>query len=133
MSEIKINEKPLLSKITEEEAKKTEKKTFHPGQHVLFKRYSLARYTGSFGSVRSGQLEIPEGYQVLSIQNVVRTSIHDDVETYGVDVWLINSRRVVAEPIYNEPLDIYDYSEPGTVVETMVEEQSPMLVFKPKQ
>ena len=132
MEEIKTNEKPYLAAETEETVKAGKKKTFAPGQHILFKRYSLSRYTDSFGVVRGGQLEIPEGYQIISIQNVIRTSMFGGTETYGVYIWLINYKKVSVEAVYNEPLRIYDYSEPGTVIETMVEEESPTLTFTPR-
>lgn len=103
------------------------KKTFHPGEHLFFKRISLSKYTGAYRDIHGGQIEVPEGYQVLCVQNITGSSINGSVEGYGFDIWFINVKTVEASLVRNQALDIYDYSEPGTVVETLVEEPSPTL------
>ncbi len=132
--ELKKKERAYLSSIDYRDAKVGKKKTFYPDQHVFFKRYYIEDYHQSYNyhldQILGGQIDVPEGYQVLSLQPIVGTTNHF-VETYGVDVWYINNKRVEVEPVNNEYLGRYDYSEPGTVVETMIEEMGPELKLKP--
>ena len=133
--EIKDKKEALLSRIECRSTEELKKKTFHPGTHVYFKRYYIANHVQDYFyrsyNVLGGQVDVPEGYQVLSLQQVIGTSNDTNVKTHGVDVWFINVKRVEVEPVHNEYLGIYDYSEPGTVVETKVEEKGPELLLRP--
>ena len=132
--EIKNKERAYLSEISHQEAEEGKKKKFRPGTHVFFKRYYFADccqgYYFHVWEVLGGQIDVPEGYQVLAIHPVTATE-EEHVESVGVDVWYINNKRVEVEPVHNVYFDNYDYSEPGKVVETMTEEMGPSLKLSP--
>ena len=112
------------------------KKEFRPGEHLIFKR--IITKTNHYGYNKEefslgGKLNIPEGYQILtshasSLRSWDKASGSFDI--VGIDIWLINTKRVRVTPVYNQRTEEYDYSEPGVVVETLIEEPEPPLRLK---
>ncbi len=97
-----------------------EAKTFAPGEHVFFIRYS---YTASSENFTSGRVEVPEGYEILEIENY-NEYVGYGSQTSGVDIWYINNESVVVEPVYKNEIrndrsrmGYYDYANFGTVIE----------------
>ena len=65
-------------------------------------------------SVNSLSISVPDGYQVLNIENF--NGLGGKIgtgQTYGVDIWYINNEKVLVDPVYNDSLEHYDYSQPG--------------------
>ena len=96
-----------------------QKKEFEPGTHIIMLRYDLLESLGysNAESINSLNIEIPEGYQVLDIENFDGLGYKiGTVQTYGVDIWLINNEKVLVQPVYNKIFGKYDYSQPGSVV-----------------
>lgn len=91
-----------------------ESKYFDVGEHLFFERYYLASSVNS-QDIAGGSVSIPEGYSVYDIENFTYPYRYGS-ETGGYDVWFLNDVPVEAEKVYNEVLEIYDYSEPGTPV-----------------
>lgn len=124
----------FTKKIPSEE--KDKKKEFRPGEHLIFKR--IVTKTNHYGYKKEefslgGKLSIPEGYQILtshasSLRSWDRASGSFDI--VGIDIWLINTKRVRVTPVYNQRTEEYDFSEPGVVVETLIEEPEPPLRLK---
>ena len=118
-------------KLSTEEAKTIRKKVFHPGEHIFFKRLCISdlinRSFYSPNRVSGGQIEVPEGYQLIAIKDYTFKDGYDDSITCGYDLWYMNTKEVEVTPVYNEVFNTYDFSEPGTVVETLVEEKGPEL------
>lgn len=106
--------------------KMPEVKVFEAGEHVFMIRYRLLK--GSYGlaySINSASITVPDGYEVLDMENYNSQSVnHDNDQTYGVDVWYINNETVKVTPVYNEGFEAYDYSQPGVVVEQEVVEDN---------
>lgn len=102
--------------VTEESSQEevTDTKYFDVGEHLFFERYYLTSSVDS-QDIAGGSLSIPEGYSVYDIENFIRLYRYGS-ETGGYDVWFLNDVPVEAEKVYNEALEIYDYSEPGTPV-----------------
>ncbi len=104
-----------------------EVKVFEPGEHVFMVRYNLIDELGYSSSkgINSASITVPEGYEVLDLENF--TGLGNKVgtgQTYGVDVWYINSEVVEVTPVYNEAFDTYDYSQPGQVVESTISKEN---------
>lgn len=123
-----------LTKEVPEEEKET-KKEFRPGEHVIFKRFvvNTCNHTEEADFTFGSKLEIPEGYQIVSFKTKTYSTWNDGGRLFDrmfVEIWCINNKRVLVTPVYNERLRKYDYSVPGTVVETMVEEPGPELSLK---
>lgn len=81
---------------------------------MFFKRYYLGE-TLYIEDITGGAVSIPEGYSVYDIENF-NEEYGAASQTGGYDVWFINDVPVEVEKVYNEVLDVYDYSEPGTPV-----------------
>lgn len=97
-----------------------EAKVFEPGEHVIFIRYN---YAGSAENFTSGRVDIPEGYEIINIENYTEKDGYGS-QTSGVDIWYINTKSVLVEPVYKNEIRIdysrdgyYDYSLPGVVIE----------------
>lgn len=97
---------------TRQEVTADEEKYFDVGEHLFFERYSITD-SADAPDVTGGSVSIPEGYSVYDIENFTRKYGRGS-ETGGYDVWFINDVPVEVEKVYNEILEIYDYSEPGT-------------------
>lgn len=97
-----------------DDEKASETKYFDVGEHLYFERYYLGR-TIYAENITGGSVSIPEGYSVYDIENFTYPYRYGS-ETGGYDVWFLNDVPVEAEKVYNEVLEIYDYSEPGTPV-----------------
>ncbi len=128
----KTNQLDEVQQETINEEKEPEKKVFLPGQHVIYKRYLLN--TEYPPKDTYNQVEVPEGYQVLHLESYIREATlgtHASA-TKGFFIWFINNKRVEVEPVVsnNNPL-IYEYSAPGRVIETMIEEKGPELKLTP--
>lgn len=92
----------------------SETKYFDVGEHLFFKRYYLGG-TIYAEDITGSSISIPEGYSVYDIENF-NQEYGRASQTGGYDVWFLNDVPVEAEKVYNEVLEIYDYSEPGTPV-----------------
>ncbi len=104
-----------------EEVQADETKVFAPYTHVFFARiYNQTNLYRTY-SVKRGQVEIPEGYEILDIEPWIER-IGYGSRTIGYDVWFINNKTVEATPVYNDLIDGYDYSAPGTDIELTNEE-----------
>ena len=121
---------PALEQVIEEQA--LENRNYEPYEHVFFKRYYISNMGSSYYSEKKsgGQIEIPEGYEILEIENFTE-KIGYGSQTAGFDVWFINNKPVEVKSVYNNSLGIYDYSEPGVVVEQELEETGPSLTLTP--
>ena len=105
-----------------------ENQTFEPYQHVYFTRYYLSEKVQP-ERITGGQIEIPEGYEILTIENWDESE-YKSSQNGGYDIWFINNKTVEVEAVYNESKEQYDYSQPGIVCEPTVEE-SPTLKLTP--
>jgi len=106
---------------------KVENRVYEPFEHVFFKRYYNGYNTvGLSEKVSGGQIEIPEGYEILEIENFNELIAHGS-QTAGFDVWFINKKTVEVTAVYNEVFGYYDYSEPGKVLEQEITEEIPTL------
>lgn len=84
---------------------KPENKIFEPGTHCYWRLYN-SRQT-------SGQLTIPNGYEVLEIERT------DEYYQGSFFVWFINTETVEAEAVKSTDMGlntVYYYSKPGKVV-----------------
>ncbi len=102
-----------------------QKKIYLPYEHVFFKRYYSSKNVYA-ERVLGGQVEIPEGYEILEIENFNEKYGYGS-QTGGFDIWFINKDTVEVTPVYNQILEIYDYSEPGSVVDMSLQEEGPGL------
>lgn len=106
-------------------------KEFEAGQHVFMIRYDLLEELGYeiANNINSLSITIPEGYEILSMENFTGLGTNIGTgQTYGVDIWFINNKKVLVEPFYNEKFEHYDYSRPGKVIE--LEEKEDMSLTK---
>lgn len=86
-----------------------DKKIFAPYEHVFHIRYEVSSY------IVGNSISIPEGYEVLQINNLFEGN--RGVDTIGYDIWFTNKIEVEVEAVYNENLGKWDYSNFGIVVE----------------
>ncbi len=122
----------IIREINKEEI--NQRKILRPGEHIFSRRKLLTEHVLESEVKKfeyGNQVIVPEGYQVLSINTIdapgkdaYMSSIYRSVI---LEIWYINVKRVELKPNYNFNMREYDYSEPGTVVETMVEEEAPTL------
>lgn len=95
-------------------------KEFEAGEHLFMIRYDFLEELGYdvAENINSLSITIPEGYKILSMENFngLGTKIGTG-QTYGVDIWFINNKKVLVAPYYNEEFEHYDYSRPGTIIE----------------
>lgn len=109
------NNQEVVNNIKEE---KTESKIFQPYEHVFFKRIDLFETLerGKFSeNITQGQVDVPEGYEVLTIQNYNSIS-GNTTQTRGYDVWFTNNEPVEAKLIVNPVTGVEEYSEAGVVI-----------------
>ncbi len=106
----------LEVKTKQEQNEKPSDQEFEPYEHVFYRRYELSDSYMNTSSITHGQVEIPEGYEILEIENYIDTKGRGSV-TKGFDVWFTNTETVTAEATYNEITRQYEYSTPGRVVE----------------
>lgn len=100
-------------------AEKPEDKIYEPYQHVFFYRYGTGQAEERIGGV----ITIPEGYEILQINNYNEWTSRGS-ETRGFDVWFINKEMVEVEAIYNEEEKHYEYCQPGKVINLEAEEEN---------
>lgn len=110
----------------EKEVQADETKVFAPYTHVFFVRINneinvVHTNVNHACNVKGGQVEIPEGYEILDIEPWTKKTGYGS-RTPGYDVWYINNKTVEAISVYNDLIDGYDYSAPGTVIELTNEE-----------
>lgn len=100
-----------------ENLKEKETRVFEPYTHMFFIRnYNLTNENAHSPSlVTGGSIDIPEGYEVFTIENYTETGIKS-AKTGGYDVWYVNTVPVEVEEIYNKSIGKYDYSNFGTPV-----------------
>ncbi len=103
-----------------------EAKVFEPGEHVFFLRYN---YSGSAENFTSGRVDVPNGYDILEIENYTEKDGYGS-QTGGVDIWYINNERVIVEPIFKDEIrndwsrnGYYDYATFGVVMEKNRDEE----------
>ena len=99
-------------------------KEFDAYTHVIVKRYDYKAFEGI--TLKQGQIEVPEGYEILEIENYTE-KYGAGSRTGGFIIWFINNKKVKATSSYNDKLEVYDYSNPGVVVEEIVKEENPTL------
>lgn len=122
MEEVSNEEEVLV-----EEEQNFENKVFEPYTHV----YYVRTYNPSEPStIKGGQVEIPEGYEILDIENWTQKHGYGS-RNAGYDIWFINNKTVEVSPVYNETIGTYDYSQPGTVIEMTNEEDGPTKTLIP--
>lgn len=111
----------LDAKEKQEQSEKPSNQEFEPYEHVFYRRYELLNPSkDDTSSITEGQVEIPEGYEILEIENYTDTKGRGSV-TRGFDVWFTNTETVTAEATYNEVTRQYEYSTPGKVVNSKEE------------
>jgi hypothetical protein len=104
-----------------------EPKVYQPYEHVFMIRHYCGKYAESISSI---QISVPEGYEVVSIQNFSESE-YKSSQTGGFDVWFVNTKTVEVTPVYNETFGYFDYSGPGTVIEELEEETNKTLTLTP--
>lgn len=97
-----------------------ENKEYKAYEHVFMLRYNLLDDLGvrSSRNISGASFANFEGYEIVSIQNFdgVGRKI-GTTQTYGFDVWYVNTVPVVVEPVYHKDYKCYDYSQPGQIIE----------------
>ena len=100
------------------EEQKPVTKVFEPGKHVYKKRY-----TYSYGFSTDKRVNVPDGYEILFIENYI---VQGGTSSYteGFDVWFINTETVEATQSSRhigykngKKNYVYDFYEPGVVIE----------------
>ena len=133
---VEAEESQEVSSVTEEISNEEETQTvevvvetkvFEPYTHVYYVRINNEINTNS---VTGGQVEIPDGYEILDIEPWAERVI-DGSRTPGFDVWYINNKTVEATLVYNSTIRRYDYSKPGVVIELTNEEEGPTKTLIP--
>lgn len=74
-----------------------EVRKYEPGEHVFMIRFNLLEELGysSANSITSTSIPIPDGYEILDVENYNELGSKVGTgQTYGVDVWYINSKTV---------------------------------------
>ena len=124
-------QQPAVEQIALEEVRVPANKVYAPYEHVFYLRYDCLTEKKYSEKVFGGQIVVPEGYEILEIENF-NEYVGYGSQTRGFDVWFINNKTVEAHAVYNEATKGYDYSEPGTVIEDeLVEETNPSLTLTP--
>lgn len=122
-------QKPAVEQVAVQEVQAPENRTFEPYEHVFYLRYDTLTKKEFSERVYGGQIVIPEGYEILEIENFNEYRGYGS-QTRGFDVWFINTKKVEVKPVYNEAIGAYDYSEAGTVIEEeLVEEDTKSLTL----
>ncbi len=122
-------QKPAVEQVAVEEVQAPKSRTYEPYEHVFYLRYDNLTNERYSENVYGGQIVIPEGYEILEIENF-NEDIGYGSQTKGFDVWFINTKKVEVQPVYNEATGAYDYSEAGTVIEEeLVEENEKSLTL----
>ena len=119
-----------VEQVASQETQIPKTKTYAPYEHVFYVRYSNLTNKRYSEKVSGGQIEIPERYEILEIENWNK-EMYKSSQTGGFDVWFINNKPVEVQSVYNESTGGYDYSTPGTVIEMELEEEGPTKVLTP--
>ena len=119
-----------VEQVASQETQIPKTKTYAPYEHVFYVRYSNLEKNKYAENVNGGQIEIPEGYEILEIENWNK-EMYKASQTGGFDVWFINNKPVEVKSVYNKTTGSYDYSSPGTVIEMELEEEGPTKVLTP--
>lgn len=104
---------------------KPEDKIYEPYEHVFFYRY----YTGNAENVMGGVITVPDGYEILQINNY-NEYVSDGSESKGFDVWFTNNESVKVAAVYNERKEYYEYCQAGEVIITETELEDSMTLTK---
>lgn len=109
----------------QEEAKDGEKRAFEPYQHLFFIRVDLLLDSSESHAenLKSGSINIPEGYKVFDIENFSERDGYGS-QTRGYDIWFTNEVPVEVTATYNESYEKYDYSHFGIPVVEKVNEEA---------
>lgn len=96
-----------------------ESRVYQEYEHLFMVRYNLedAQYQGSTENLTGTSVPVPDGYEVVSIENF--NSLGGKIgttKTYGFDIWYTNVVPVEVAPVYNETFQAYDFSHPGKVI-----------------
>ena len=122
--------KPTTEQINIQEIQTPNSKIYEPYEHVFYLRYDTLTQKNISKDVYGGQIVIPKGYEILEIENF-NENFSNGSQTGGFDVWFINNKKVEVQPVYNEAIGGYDYSEPGKVIEMELEENNKTLSLTP--
>ena len=114
---------------TEVPRREEETKVFEIGRHIFSQRFFTRRVQNQ--ELSGNQINIPEGYEVLEIENFNGGTSYGYSVTSGYDVWFINTQVVEATEVYNETINDYEYSAPGRVITPTVEQEGPTLKLTP--
>lgn len=98
---------PIVSIISDEENIPAPV-VYQPYEHV-YMRSSYCDYDSS-----GLQISVPEGYEILDVTTTIDKS---NTNKMIIDIWFVNTQTVEVQPVYNEDLECYDYSNPGIVIE----------------
>ncbi len=97
-----------------------DEKVFEPGKHVFMVRYRIESGFSQREFLEGLSVVIPDGYEILEFENYTSYDIKGTQETYGFDVWFINTEPVLVKQKKNRILDVYDYSQPGILIKKEV-------------
>lgn len=92
---------------------------YEPYEHIIMMRYNLLDNLISDCAeyVTGLSITAPEGYEILEIEDFQALgSKIGTSQSYGIDVWYVNTETVEVTPVFNEAFDFYDYSQPGKVI-----------------
>lgn len=108
-----FNSNQALNQI-QSEVKEGETRIFEPYQHLFFIRVGLLTADSMYyaENINGGSINIPDGYQVLTIENFAEME-RNTSQTGGYDIWFTNEVAVEVTAIYNESIKKYDYSHFG--------------------
>lgn len=106
----------------EENTQENTTKIFEPYEHLLFVRVDTFIEKGIAEHISGGNINIPEGYKVIDIENYIVTERYSS-QTGGYDIWFTNEVPVEVKSIYNESLGKYDYSNFGTPIEEKIKKK----------
>ncbi len=94
-------------------ALKDEPKIFEAGEHIIMLYCDYSKEFTNVSELNGFQFDIPDGYEILSIQKVDEDSRAD---LGGYEVILINNQTVAVNASVNSASDYIDYSQPGKVI-----------------
>lgn len=97
-----FQEKVITDQLSEE-ITKGESKIFAPYRHLLFMDFNSLNL-----SLYLGNIEIPDGYEVLEIE----------ASSSNIFIWFTNTVSVEVTAVYNRNLGDYDYSHFGVPIKT---------------
>ena len=101
--------------------------TFEPGTHIINYRdhieYNNSNYTSTHFANNDGYLEtnipVPDGYELVNVLTVIDKYGYGSKSDSLVYVF-VNNKPVEATGIYNSKKNIYEFYQPGVVVQEKV-------------